>query len=291
MMNFELAMPQTLDEAIALLDPEDRGIRPIGGATAIMLMMKIGVFQPTRLVSLRGIEARYATVERGDDGALHIGGLTPLAVLERSPLLRDWPVLTQTLKTLSNIRVRNVATIGGHLAHADPHMDLPPVLSALDAQVVIAGPSGQRTLPVEQLCTGYYETSLALNELIIEVIVPPLSQRRAAYLKCTTRTHHDWPALGLAVVLQTAGDTILDSRIFLGAATDKPTRLNDAEAVLRGSAIDDAALRRAGEAGAESLSIVGDTHGSAPYKKQLLRVYLGRAVRAALASTNAQGRA
>lgn len=290
MIPFELARPASLEEAIGLLDPEDPDIRPMGGGTAVMLMMKAGVLRPTRLVSLGGIEPRYAQVTAGPGGELRIGGLTRLATLEHSPLVREgWPMLARTLRTLSNVRVRNVATIGGNLGHADPHMDMPPVLSALGASVTISGPSGERTVPVEQLCTGYYETVLARNELISEVIVPPQAGRPAAYMKVTTRAAHDWPAVGVAVVLDIEGPRIRNASVIVGAATDRPTRLAQAEALLRGAHPDDATLRRAGEAAAEELDIVGDAHGSASYKKQLLRVYLGRAVRTALAAAGSHG--
>src|SRR5262249_61634483 len=126
-----------------------------------------------------------------------VGAMTPLAVIERSAVVRrDWPVIARTLRTLANVRVRNVATVGGHLAHADPHMDLPPVLSALGAQVTIVGPAGGRTPAVEALSTGYYETVLPRDELITTLTVAPLRRRRAAYLKCTTPSADDWPALG-----------------------------------------------------------------------------------------------
>src|SRR5262249_61906268 len=115
------------------------------------------------------------------------------------------PVLAQTLRPLSNVRVPNVPPIGGNLAHADPHMDLPPVLAALGAQVTIAGPAGERSVAVEHLFAGYYETVLARNELIAKVSVPPLGGRRAAYVKVTTRSADDWPALGVAVALDAQG--------------------------------------------------------------------------------------
>src|SRR5690606_16495632 len=102
---------------------------------------------------------------------------------------------------LSNIRVRNVATVGGALAHGDPHMDLPPVLIALGASVTVAGPKGERSLAVEDLFAGYYETLLRRDELITEAVVPPTAGKRAAYMKVTTRAAHDWPALGVAVSL------------------------------------------------------------------------------------------
>jgi len=282
MSPFELVEPRSLRAAIHLLDPDDASIRAIAGGTAVMLMMKAGVFRPRRLVSLRAIESRFSGVETGPGGELRIGALTPLAVLERSAVVRrEWPVIARTLATLSNVRVRNVATVGGHLAHADPHMDLPPVLSVLGARVTIAGPAGERTVPVASLSTGYYETVLRRNELITTLTVPLQGRKRAAYLKCTIRSADDWPALGIAVALEMDGAAIHDAGVVISAATDKPTRLAAAEAVLRGASLDEATLARAGEAAAEGLDIVGDAHGSASYKKQLLRVYLGRAVRAA----------
>jgi carbon-monoxide dehydrogenase medium subunit len=281
MSPFELVEPRSLREAISLLDPDDASVRAIAGGTAVMLMMKAGVFRPRRLVSLRGIADRFTGVETGPGGELRVGAMTPLAAHERAEeVRREWPVIARTLATLSNVRVRNVATVGGHLAHADPHLDLPPVLSALDARVTIAGPDGERTVPVESLATGYYETVLRRNELITTLTVPPLGRRRAAYLKCTTRSADDWPALGVAVALDLDGAAIRDARVVVSAATDKPTRLAAAESALRGGALDEPTLGRAGEAAADGLEIVGDAHGSASYKKQLLRVYLGRAVRA-----------
>src|SRR6185503_15433741 len=194
-----------------------------------------------------------------------------LAALERNPAVkRSWPVITRTLRTLSNIRVRNVATVGGALAHADPHMDLPPLLVALDAKVTIAGPRGERRVPVEALYAGYLQNTLARNEIITGVSVPALGRRAAAYLKCTTRSADDWPAVGVAVVID--GD---DVRIVLGAATDKPTRLRAAEKALSGNP---GALKQAGEAAAAEVHIEDDLHGSAAYKKQLVRVYVARAI-------------
>jgi carbon-monoxide dehydrogenase medium subunit len=200
--------------------------------------------------------------------------MTLLRSLERSDLVKHgWPVITRTLRTLSNVRVRNVATLGGHLAHGDPHTDLPPLLSALGARVTIAGPAGERSLPVEEIYAGYLETTLRRNELITQVQVPALGARRAAYLKCTTRTADDWPALGIAVVLDGS-----EVRLVIGAATDKPTRLLSAEKILRGKTLDEKILKQAGEAAAEEVQIESDNHGSAAYKRQLLRVYLGRAI-------------
>jgi aerobic carbon-monoxide dehydrogenase medium subunit len=283
MTPFELAEPASLAEAIALLDPDDPSIRVIAGGTALMLMMKAGVFRPARLVSLRALRP-LAGIEAAN-GELRIGAMTPLSVVERSVAVRAHaPVITQALRTLSNVRVRNVATIGGHLAHADPHMDLPPVLIALGARVKIAGRAGERMLPVEQLFAGYYETVLARDELIVELIVPGQGARRACYLKCTTRAVHDWPALGVAVSLEGDAGSVRAARIVISAATEKPIRLPGAEQALRGG--DAASLRRAGEAAAEEAELISDGQGSAAYKRELLRVYIRRALAAALAQNS-----
>ena len=161
MIPFELAEPTSLAAAIKLLDPNDETIRPIAGGTALMLMMKAGVFRPAKLVSLRKIESKYAAITASSN-CLTIGAMTTLSDLERSADVRRLaPIITQTLLTLSNVRVRNVATVGGAMAHGDPHMDLPPVLMALGASLTIAGPKGERSLPIEDLFAGYYETVLA----------------------------------------------------------------------------------------------------------------------------------
>ncbi|TAK84628.1 MAG: xanthine dehydrogenase family protein subunit M [Betaproteobacteria bacterium] len=272
MSPFELVEPRTLGDAIAALDAREGAVRPMSGATALMLMMKAGVLRPARLVSLRKLN--LDSISNGKDGVLVVGAMTTLRELERSAAVKEgWPVITRALRTLSNVRVRNVATVGGALAHADPHMDLPPLLSALGARATIAGPQGERSAPIESLYAGYLENTLRRGELITHIEIPPLGKRRAAYLKCTTRSADDWPALGMAVVLDGG-----EARIWVSAATDKPTRLLAAEKILKGQITDEKALRQAGAAAAEEVHIESDLHGSADYKKQLIRVYLARAV-------------
>jgi carbon-monoxide dehydrogenase medium subunit len=248
MRPFELAEPSSLAEALKLLDAADT--RPLSGGTALMLMMKAGVLRPARLVSLRklGLDRIEA------NGGLRIGAMTTLRSLETDARVKkSWPVIARALRTLSNVRVRNVATVGGALAHADPHMDLPPLLAALGAKVTVEGKGGPRVLPVEDLYAGYLETTLKPAELITHVEVPALGKRRAAYLKCTTRSADDWPAVGVAVML---GE---DDRIFVCAATDRPTRIGSEKDI-------------------GNLKIEGDQHGSAAYKRHLLKIFLGRAI-------------
>jgi carbon-monoxide dehydrogenase medium subunit len=283
MIPFDLAEPTSLAAAIKLLNPDDPSIRPIAGGTALMLMMKAGVFNPEKLISLRKIESKYSDISAGADG-LRIGAMTTLGTLERSDDVRKHtPVITRTLRTLSNVRVRNVATVGGALAHGDPHMDLPPVLMALGATLTIIGPKGERKLAVEDLFAGYYETVLEKDELIAEVQVPSQGSKKASYFKVTTGSADDWPALGVAAVIEASGDAIKSARLVASAATDKATRLKSAEAVVSGKTVDDKLLREAGEAALGDCEFIADVRGSVPYKRELMKVYVRRAIREALA--------
>jgi aerobic carbon-monoxide dehydrogenase medium subunit len=282
MIPFELAEPTSLPDAIKLLDPDDATVRPIAGGTALMLMMKAGVFRPSKLVSLRKLSemSRIAAAANGD---LTIGAMTPLSAVEHSPeVAKHAPVIPRAMLRLSNVRVRNVATVGGAIAHGDPHMDLPPVLMALGASVQAIGPKGERTIAVEDLFAGYYETVLAKNELIADLRVPAQGKKRAAYLKCTTGSADDWPALGIAVVLEADGPAIKSARVVISAATEKVLRLKSAEKVLTGATVTDKLRADAGDAAAEEAETIGDVRGSAAYKRELVRVYVARAIKAAL---------
>ena len=290
MIPFEMTEPASLKEAVAMLDPQEPTIRPVAGGTALMLMMKAGVFRPTRLVSLHRVEPEHARIAVNGSGELRIGALATLSALEHDRnIAARLPVLKRALRTLSNPRVRNVARVGGALAHGDPHMDLPPVLAALAALVSVTGPDGTRDLPLAELYTGYYETVLARNELISAVTVPPLGGRRAAYVKVTARSADDWPALGIAVSFMLTDGVAREPIVVISAATEKVTRLKSAERVLQSGRLDDQLLRHAADASAKEAILLTDAHGSAGYKRELLRVFLGRAVREAAHAADATG--
>lgn len=245
-----------------------------------MLMMKSGVFHPHKLVSLRQVEPAYFEVSASAEG-LRIGAMATLGHLERSAVVRNYaPLVSQTLVTLSNVRVRNVATVGGALAHGDPHMDLPPVLMALGATLKIIGPQGERSLAVEDLFVGYYETALSKDELIAEIHIPTQGSKKGWYSKVTTGSADDWPALGIAATVDIIGSEIRSSCIVASAATEKPTRLKSAEAALNGKVINERLLVEAGEAALLDCELIADVRGSVAYKRELMRVYLRRTIEA-----------
>jgi carbon-monoxide dehydrogenase medium subunit len=277
-VSFELLEPTTMDEALAVLACGDPAVRPIGGGTALMLMMKAQLFSPARLVSLRRLGAGLRTLSIQDD-ELRVGAMITLSELEHSELVRrHFPVIETTMLTLANVRVRNVATVGGNLAHADPHLDLPPVWMALGATAELTAQSGSRSMSLEELLLGYYETALADGELITGLRVPLRPSWRCGYTKVTTRAVHDWPALGLSIALQFSEERLNDLRIVLSAATDRPTRLRATESRLRDGAGTAQDIAEAAELAAEEVPIESDSRGSAGFKRHLLRIHFGRAL-------------
>ena len=279
MKAFELLEPAAVDEAIALLEPGVPGVRVVAGATALVPMMKARLFQPTRLISLRRIGGALRGV-RTDTNAVRIGALTTLSELERSAAVREKvPVMSRALRTLSNVRIRNVATLGGHLAHGDPHMDLPPILMTLGARVRLVGRSGERWIDVADLFLGYYQTAIAGDELIAEIEVPSTPRdARTWYEKFTALSADDWPTVGAAVWCRMDRDRIVEARVAVGAATDRPVRVRTAETALEGAPASADTFRRAANAAAEAIEPLADIRGTAAYKREMVRVHVRRAL-------------
>ena len=279
MASFELVEPESLDEALAMLDPDDPEVRPFGGGTALMLMIKAQLFRPRRLVCLRRADDALRTISISD-GLVRIGAMTTFSRLDRSSAIAEhFPAVRRAMLTLANARVRNVATVGGNLAHGDPHLDLPPLWAALRGRATLLSRTGRRQLAVEEIGVGYNETNIANDEIISHLDVPIQPDWVSTYVKVTTRAAHDWPALGLAIALRRQENgAIADLRLFLGAAVDKITRLLRAEDELRGRYPDNAVMSRAGEAAVGEVEMESDGRGSRTYKNQLLRVFLARGI-------------
>ena len=280
MKSFDLVEPATLDEVVAQLDPENPGVRVIAGATALLLMMKARLFQPERLISLRRLTgAMRAIRDEGRDGVF-IGAMTTLSELERSPVIATAaPVMRRALRTLSNVRIRNVATLGGHLAHGDPHMDLPPILMTLGARVRVVSARGERWIDMNDFAVGYYQTAVGPDELIADVEIPAQPPGvRAWYAKFTALSADDWPAVGVAVWYRSDGDRIADARIAVSAATDRPMRIDGAERALVGNPAGPATFAAAADAAAAEVEPLTDIRGTAAYKREMVRVHVRRAL-------------
>lgn len=279
MSGVEMAFPGSVEEACELL-AEYPDSRAIAGGTALMVVMKEGVFAPDRLVNLRDLAEEHAYV-REDGDRITIGALTTMRDVERSPVIAEaLPVVVDCLREIAGVRVRNSATLGGHLAHADVHLDLPPVLAGYGAEVVISDGQTERSLPIEAFMRGYYETALAPDELITAVTVPvPPAGTRGTYRKHRYYSAVDWPCVGVAAFAEWTPDGVEDVRVLLNSVGSRPVlRLDGVEDALDGSLSDDG-IAAVGRLAADQATPIGDLRGSAAYKERMARVFTERALR------------
>ena len=293
MISFEYRTPKNLKEVHASLKEFGTDAKLIAGGTALIIMMKQRLVQPSCLVSLRSVRGLNGIEIK--DGGLRIGGLATHRAVESSPLVRRrLPLLAETYHHVATVRIRNTATVGGGLAHADPNQDPPPTLIALGATIKATSANGSRVIPLDGFFTDYYETVLNPDEIITELFVPRLpANSGAAYLKFLPRTADDYATVSAAAVLTLDKNkkTIVDARIALGSVGTTPIRATAAEAVLRGQPLKAEAFAEAGEKAKEVVDPVSDFRGSAGYKKEMAAVFVRRALEKALANIRQQSKA
>lgn len=275
--------PEQVADAVAVL-AADEDARPVAGGIALTLLLRSGFAPPGPLVDLGGLRAELGGIEQTADGGLRLGALATLRDLEISPLVAaQAPVLVSALGRVASVRIRNTATIGGHLAHADPHQDLPPVLLALGAQVEGTGPDGDFLRPLDEVLSGYYETTLATGDLITAVRIPAQPPGTVAgYTKTTARTVEDWPAAGVAVSVSVDGGVVSEVAVAVGAVTDRAERRPDAERMLVGTRPTAEQIAECAEAAADGLDYASDQFGGADYKQTVVRVSTRRLLEGAL---------
>src|SRR4051812_44022976 len=236
MQAFEYRTPKTIKEVQRDLKEFGTDAKLIAGGTALVIMMKQRLLRPACLVSLRSVRALNGIAEK-NGGIAIAGGTTHRAVEGSSLVKRRLPVLAETYHHVATVRVRNMATVGGGLAHADPNQDPPPTLIALGASVKAASADGSRVIPIDGFFKDYYETVLNPDEIITELFVPKLPPNSgAAYLKFLPRTADDYATVSAAAVLtlDKAQKNIIDARIALGSVGTTAIRATEAEALLRG---------------------------------------------------------
>jgi len=275
---FQIAEPVSIEEAVQLLDNGEEIVRPISGGTALVLLLKSGLFQPDRLISLRRVNG-LTGIEQAN-GELRVGAMTTLSRLGQLAEVQElFPVIGRTLVKLSNVQVRNIATLGGHLAHGDPHMDLPPVLLTLNARIEVAGLNGTRWMPLDKLFEGYYETSLSADEIITRVAIPvPSADSAATYEKFTALSADDWPTVGIAVSATHSNRHLAGVRLAVGAVTDRPLLISKVEDALINQPLTDALIDDAADLVASEVEPLGDVRGSSEYKREMVRVHTRRAL-------------
>jgi carbon-monoxide dehydrogenase medium subunit len=275
---FTYAEPASLEEALALLAQHGEDAKLIAGGTGLVNLMKQRLVRPSVVIGLRGVKQLAGLAEA--DG-LRIGALATLASLETSPAVkRKAPLLAETIHHVATVRVRTMATLGGAVAHADPFLDTPPALIALDAQIVARSARGERKIPADRFFTGFYQTVLEPDEMVTAILLPEQPKGSGtAFLKFLPATQDDYATVSVAArVALDAKGTIEQARIALGAAATVPVRATAVEAALAGKTPDDKTFRDAAPLVQDAIDPIEDFRGSAQYKRQMAAVHLRRAL-------------
>jgi aerobic carbon-monoxide dehydrogenase medium subunit len=279
--SFEYHVPQTLDEAIALLARLGEGAKILAGGQSLLPAMRFRLASPEVLVDINRLRDLSYVEERGDH--LAIGALTREHQLEESPVVaRSYPLLLDTARVVADPLVRNRATVGGNLAHADPANDHPATMLAYDATIAARGPAGTRTIPIDHFFVGLFENSLQPGEVLTEIRIPKTAPGSGgAYLKLERKVG-DYAVAAVAVQLQLAGGVVGAVRIGLTNVGPVPARAQNAEAALAGKVATDDVVEAAGRAAAAECDPSADLRGEVDYKRDMVRVLTKRAMRRAI---------
>ena len=281
MKHFEYLEPSTVAEACGLLKQYAGAARVFAGGSSLTILLKQGFLQPDALINIKKIDELRRIEESGDD--LVIGALVTHHDIETSALLaRRLPVLCELEHDVANIRVRNMATVGGNIASGEPLTDLPCVFITMDATVRIANNAGGRTLPLEEVFVDYYETQLQEDEVLTHVVIPPLPAHSAVdYVRFSSSSVVDKPCIGVAVRMSVNPDDGVCSevRIGLGCVAPTPMRARKAEALLEGQRLNDENLQEAARAAAEECDPMDDLRGSERYKREMVAALVRRLAR------------
>ena len=280
--SFDYYAPATAEEAIGLLQQLGPEAKILSGGMSLIPLMRLRLAAPRHLIDINRI-AGLAEIEE-TDGFLRIGALTREAELEGSDLVRaKYPILAETAAVIGDPLVRNRATVGGNLAHADPANDHPATMLALAAEVVATGPTGERRIPITSFFTGFFATALAPDEILTEIRVPiPPPRSGGAYVKLERKVG-DFATAGVAAQLTLGGDDVCEQvRIGLTNVGSIPIEARQAEEVLRGKRPEPEVIRQAAQLAAEASDPSADLRGSVEYKRDLVRVLTVRALNRAL---------
>lgn len=260
----EWLAPESLEHALALKAERGEAATVVAGGTFVGILVNQRLLAPEAFLSLQRVPGLDHIQQT--DGELRLGAMTTHRAVELSPAVRDgWPALASAFSLVASPRVRNQATVGGVLADADYASDPPVMFLALGARAVVKSVRGEREIPVEELIVGYYATSLAPDELVVEVCVPG-GPHRAAYSKFRSRSHEDRPCVGVAACRRGG-----ELRVVVGAVAERPQWFPE----LCDPAGDPAEI---GRAYADAIEPIADVRGSSAYRKRVIAVEVRRAL-------------
>lgn len=279
----EFFKPATVEEAVALLAEGGEAARALSGGATLVAMMNAGLVEASRLVSLEAI-AELSECRRLEDGSVRIGAMRRHRQTAFETDLRDSQrVVAEAAARIANPPVRNMGTIGGSISFADPAADYPPALVAANAAIEVAGPDGRRTVAAEDFFHGWYVTDIAPGEIVTAVILPPAAQGSVGHYAKLARVAGDFALASVALAVTPGeGGTVAGLRMAVGGCGGGPIRVPEAEAVLTGSTLDEAAFAEAAALLAAALDPVDDVRGSAAYRLKVAPRLMRSALQAAL---------
>jgi carbon-monoxide dehydrogenase medium subunit len=281
--SFEYHAPATVDEALALLQANGPDSRVLAGGQTLIPMMNFRLAAPSTIIDLNRIPSLAYIKDEGDH--VSIGAMTRQRTIEFSAVVADkLPLLNQAIKLVGHLPTRSRGTIGGSIANADPAAEIPMVLQALDGEVVVIGPEGRRMIPAAELFRDAMTTSLAADEILVEVRLPATPAGAGCAIEEFARRHGDFAIAAIAVVLMRDGDRCVRARIASAGISSCPLRLSAAERILEEHGLGANAIARAAEAAVHSIEPMADQHASASYRRQLTQTLTERAVQRAAAA-------
>jgi aerobic carbon-monoxide dehydrogenase medium subunit len=280
---FEYHAPATIEEAIALLLRYGGEAKLLAGGQSLMPILNFRLARPAALVDLNAIPG--LAYIREEDGQLRLGAMTRQRTIEFSPVVgRKLPLLREATLLVGHLPIRTRGTIGGSLAHADPAAEDPAVLTALEGLVVARSPRGERTLTASELFRGYLTTSLAADEILVEVRLPAMPAGAGFAFEEFSRRHGDFALAGIAAVLCGQAQRCSCARLATAGAGPVPVRLRESEEILEREGLSEEAIDAAAERAAALVEPDSDLHASADYRRHLVRVLTARALRRARAT-------
>jgi aerobic carbon-monoxide dehydrogenase medium subunit len=284
---FAYHAPRSVDEALALLARYGGDAKVLAGGQSLVPLLNFRLTRPAALVDLNGIPSLAGI--RETDGVVTLGAMTRQRAIEFSPVVaRRVPLLAEATKLVGHLPTRSRGTIGGSVAHADPAAEYPAVLTALDADIVVRGPHGERTLKPGAFFQTYLTTTLAPDEIVTEIRVPATSARAGWAFEEFSRRCGDFAIVGIAAVIEGEGVRCTKAHLATAGAGPVPVRLRAAEEILESRGLGDAAIQAAATRAVELVEPDSDIHATAAYRRQLTEVLTERAVRRAITRLGAR---
>jgi aerobic carbon-monoxide dehydrogenase medium subunit len=279
---FSYDAPQSVDEVLGILAEHGEDAKLLAGGQSLVPMLNFRLLRPSRLIDLNRVQGLSAIEPQG--GGLAVGAMTRQAALERSQAVaRMFPLLAQALPLIAHFQIRNRGTIGGSLSHADPAAELPAVMTALGAQLVLRSRRGERVLTCDSFFQGYLETDLAADEMLVQIRIPPDPAHSGTAFVEVSQRHGDFALVGVAArVTLDRRDACTAVSIVLTGVDTRPLRAHEAEAALVGTRLTAEDLRAAASVTASNLTPGSDMHASAEYRKRAAQALTERALAAAL---------